>query len=254
VTQATGATTGRLDGRVALVTGSSRGIGEAIARRFHAEGARVALTWRTNEERARALAAELDGALCLELDVRSRTSVRRAVETTRERLGGLDVLVNNAGYLKQQPFFEITDEDWDLTLETNLKGVFLCTQEAGRILEAQGSGSIVNVSSIGGQFGGPKAPHYSASKAAVLAFTRSTARLFAPSGVRVNAIAPGFVRTDMYDAIVARTPAPEILAQIPLGTLGETEDVANAALYLASDESRFVTGEVMNVNGGQWMG
>jgi len=241
---------GRLADRVALVTGSSRGIGAEIARTFAREGARVVVTWRTGEGLARRLADELDQALCVRLDVTDRASIRRAVEAARERWGRLDVLVNNAGYLRQEPFDAITEESWDRTLDTNLKGVFLCSQECARVLPD--GGAIVNVSSVGGQMGGPKAPHYSASKAAVLSFTKSTARLLAPR-VRVNAIAPGFIRTDMYEDIVAHTSEDEITAGIPAARVGEPEDVALAALYLASDEAGFVTGQVLNVNGGQWM-
>jgi NAD(P)-dependent dehydrogenase (short-subunit alcohol dehydrogenase family) len=242
---------GRLAGKVALVTGSARGIGAAIARAFVAEGAAVTVTWHTSEARARALADELDRALCVPLDVTDRASVRAAVGATLERFGRLDVLVNNAGWLRQEPFLEIGDESWERTLDTNLKGVFLCTQECASVLAERGA--IVNVSSVGGQLGGAKAPHYSAAKAAVLSLTRSTARLFAPR-LRVNAIAPGFVRTDMYEDIVSRTSEEQILAVIPAARIGEPQDVAAAAVYLASDESAFVTGQVLSVNGGQWMG
>ena len=241
----------RLTDKVALITGASRGIGAAIARTFVQEGARVVVTWNTNEGPARRLADQLDHALAVHLDVTERSSIRSAVDAARERWGRLDVLVNNAGYLRQEPFDAITEESWDRTLDVNLKGVFLCTQECARAMPE--GGSIVNVSSVGGQFGGPKAPHYSASKAAVLSFTKSTARLFAPR-IRVNAIAPGFIRTDMYEDIVSRTSEAEILSAIPAGRVGEPEDVASAAAYLASEDSAFVTGQVLNVNGGQWMG
>ena len=243
----------RLAGKVCLVTGASRGIGAAIARAFAAQGARVALTYRREEERALALAEELGNALCLRLDVRRWGDVRRAIERVLATWGRLDVLVNNAGVLRQQDFFEIGEEDLDETLDVNLKGIFVCTQEAGRVFRDQGSGCVVNLSSVGGQFGGTKAPHYAASKAAVLAFTKSAARLLAPHGVRVNAIAPGFIRTEMYEHLMETSDEAEVLRGIPLGRVGEPGDVGDAAVFLASEESAFVTGEVLNVNGGQLM-
>ncbi len=243
----------RLDGKVALVTGSSRGIGAAIARAFAAEGARVAVTHHTHEDQALALAEELD-ALCVPLDVRRWGDVRRALERVLAAWSRLDVLVNNAGWLQQKDFFEITEEDLERALEVNFKGTFVATQEAGRIFRDQRSGCIVNVASVGGQLGGPRAPHYAAAKAAVLAFTRSSARLLAPYGVRVNAIAPGFVRTEMLAEVLERESEAALAQALPLGRIGEPPEIAQAALYLASDESSFVTGQVLSVNGGQWMG
>ena len=161
--------------------------------------------------------------------------------------------MNNAGLLQQKDFFEITEEDLDATLDVNFKGLFQATQEAGRVFRDAGAGCIVNLSSVGGQFGGPKAPHYAAAKAAVLAFTKSSARLLAPYHVRVNAIAPGFIKTDMIAEVLERTPTEELLENIPLGRIGEPVDVASAAVYLASEESSFLTGQVLNVNGGQFM-
>ncbi len=244
----------RLQGRVALVTGASRGIGAAIARAFAGEGARVALTYRTHAEEAGALARELPGSLALALDVRRSHDVRGAVRAAREHFGQLDILVNNAGWLEQKDFFEIDDDDFAQAIDVNLKGAFVATQEAGRIFRDQRSGCIVNVASIGGQLGGPRAPHYSAAKAAVMAFTRSAARLLAPHGVRVNAIAPGFVRTEMIAPVLARDSEATIAREIPLGRIGEPDEIARAAVYLASDESSFVTGHVLSVNGGQFMG
>ncbi len=245
----------RLAGRVALVTGAARGIGAAIARALAREGMRGVLTFRSHGEEARQLAEEL-GWLALELDLGARSAepVRRVVRGTLEHFGQLDLLVNNAGWLQQKDFFEITDEDFAQAIDVNLKGPFVATQEAGRHMRTRRSGCILNVASIGAQIGGPKAPHYAAAKAALITFTKSSARLLAPHGVRVNAIAPGFVRTEMIAGVLARDGEANIAREIPLGRIGEPADVAGAAVYLASDESAFVTGQVLSVNGGQWMG
>ena len=243
----------RLTGKVALITGSSRGIGASIARAFHAEGARVAICYHESREAAHKLVHELGGVPCMRLDVRRWGDVRRAIVELISIYGRVDCLVNNAGYLEHKDFFEITQEDFDHTLDINFKGLFQATQEAARIFRDPRSGNVINISSIGAQFGGPKAPHYSAAKAAVIAFTKSAARILAPFKIRVNAIAPGYIRTDMISGVLDKNEA-EIAHTIPLGRIGEAEDVARAAVYLASDESAFVTGHVLNVNGGQWMG
>lgn len=243
----------RLEGRVALITGSARGIGAGIARAFAAEGARVVLTYRKEEKQASLLAEELGSVLCLQLDVTSQASIDRAFETIDDQLGSLDLLVNNAGYLAQEPFLEITEESYQRTLDTNLKGVFFCTQAAARRFESAGSGAVINIASVGGQFGGPKAPHYSASKAGVIALTKSCARILGPMGVRVNAISPGFIRTEMIEHLLTGDDEAQIADSLPLARIGEVIDVGSAAVYLASEDSAFVTGHVLNVNGGQFM-
>ena len=249
---------GRLSGKTALVTGASRGIGRAIALRFGREGAMVAVTYNSQQTKALEVCGQLEQmgveALCMQLDVTVRAKVRQVVATIGERWGRLDILVNNAGHLEQKPFLAITDAEWDYTLGVNLKGCFVCTQEAMGVLGAQQSGCIINLASVGGQMGGDKAPHYAAAKAGVISLTKSTARLLAPLGVRVNAIAPGFIRTDMYADIASRTAESEITAGILLGHVGEPDDVAAAAVFLASEDARYVTGHVLNVNGGLYLG
>ncbi|NFV81172.1 glucose 1-dehydrogenase [Magnetospirillum aberrantis SpK] len=244
----------RLAGKAALVTGASRGIGAAIARAFAAQGARVTVGYHSNAQAAAQVVAEIGGdAFAVALDVADRASVETALDAVVARFGRLDVLVNNAGILKQTPFLEIDEAEWDSMLAVNLKGVFLCTQGAARRFGPEG-GAVVNLSSMGGQMGGPKAPHYAAAKAAVISFTRSTARLLAPN-VRVNAIAPGFIRTEMYEHIMAQghTTEDAVVAGVPLARVGEPADVAEAAVFLASDAASYVTGQVINVNGGVLM-
>lgn len=247
----------KLAGKRALVTGASRGIGRAIALGFARAGASVAVAYHTNREPADALASELLAlgveSFSLPLEVTNRVGVHTAVEEVVKRWGTLDILVNNAGYLEQKPFDEITDEDWEHTLAVDLKGVFICTQEVARIFKRQKSGCIINLSSVGGQTGGVKAPHYAAAKAGVISFTKSAAKLLAPH-TRVNAIAPGFIRTDMYRDIVSRSSEADILSQIPLGRVGEPDDVARAAVFLASDDASYITGHVLNINGGLFFG
>lgn len=242
--------------KTVLVTGASRGIGAAIARAMSEEGARVAITYLGNADAAQSVADSCKGeTLVLALDVADRASVEEAIDTVTKQWGRLDVLVNNAGYLKQMPFAEIDNAEWERTLDTNLKGVFLCTQVIEKVFHAQsGDGAIINITSVGGQIGGTKAPHYAAAKAGVISMTKSAAKLLAPQNVRVNAIAPGFIKTDMYEQIIAHTDVNEILATIPLGRVGLPENVADAAVFLASDKASYITGHVLNVNGGLFLG
>jgi len=192
--------------------------------------------------------------LAVQVDVCNRSDVKKMYEITCDRFGRIDILVNNAGILKQKPFIQITDEEWDHMLAVNLKGVFICTQEVVSFFSQQQRGCIINMTSVGGQMGGLNAPHYAAAKAGVISFTKSTARILAPMGVRVNAIAPGFIRTDMYDDIISRTPKSQINESILLGRPGEPEEIAHAALFLASDEALYITGHILNVNGGYYLG
>lgn len=252
------ATNGRLSGRVALVSGSSRGIGRGIAERFAREGACVAVTWHAREQAAQAVVESIEKeggrAHALQLDVTVRASVRRAISATIERFGQLDVLVHNAGFLEQKPFATISDDDWDYTFAANLKSAFLFAQEIRPHFEARSKGNLIHLASVGGQTGGIKAPHYAAAKAGLISLTRSLAKLYAPFGVRVNAISPGFIATDMVADILTRESEDAILATIPLHRIGLPEDVAGAAVFLASNDADYVTGQVLNVNGGSYLG
>lgn len=247
-----------LQDRVAIVSGSSRGIGRGIAERFAAEGARTVVTWHRDEAAADSVIESIEKqggrAHALQLDVTERESIRRVVAKTLELEGRIDVVVNNAGFLEQKPFDTISDEDWDYTFDCNLKSAFVFAQALQPHFESRRAGNLIQIASIGGQTGGTKAPHYAAAKAAMMSLTKSLAKLFAPHGVRVNAISPGYIETDMYADIATREAEAEILSTIPLARIGTPADVAGAAVYLASDESAYVTGHVLNVNGGFFLG
>ena len=242
---------GRLTGRRAVITGAARGIGAEIARTFHREGALLVLLDLADDEVA-ALAASL-GATSLHVDLADAAATTTAVEQAIVTLGGIDILVNNAGILKMAPLLELTIDNWDLTFDVNVRAMFVTTQVAARSMIAQGSGTIINMASMGGKVGSPNQAHYAASKAAVISLTRVAAMELGPHNITVNCICPGYVLTEMG----AATRTPELVstwsAKSPLGRLAETTDVANMALFLASDEASYCTGQAMNVSGGMVM-
>jgi 3-oxoacyl-[acyl-carrier protein] reductase len=270
----------RLAGKVALITGAARGLGHAIARLFHTEGASVIIN-DLNEAAAQKAAAEF-GGLGIGADVSSSRAVSGMFERVASRHGRLDVLVNNAGIngVEHRPqraeefrrkvlaqaaelvsggpiqthldfTVEEPDEEWRRMLAVHLDGTFFCSREALKIMNRQLSGSIVNMGSIMGTTGGAGATAYAAAKAGILGFTRALAREVASRGIRVNAIAPGWIDTDLTTFLGETRPL--IAAQTPLGRLGDPEDVGWAAVYLASDEAKFVTGQVLSPNGGWYM-
>ncbi len=243
----------RLDGEIAVVTGASQGLGEAIARALAAAGARVAVTSR-DAARCSALAEELgDGHLGIAIDVTRRDSIEAAAERVAAELGEPTVLVNNAGVNRIGPAETMSDADWSLVLDVNLTGVFVCCQVFGSRMLASGRGSIVNVASITGvEIGMRGRAPYAASKAGVVGLTRVLGIEWAGRGVRVNAIAPGAIRTPMFDSAVARGVLDEgmVIDRMPMGRLAEPEDVARAVLLLAAPESGFVNGQTLVVDGG----
>ena len=250
--------TNSLSGKVAIVTGASRGIGAEIALAYARCGMTVVINYLNDSQSAGKVASEIikmgGDVLLAQGNVSVREDVQKMFDSAVKEYGKIDILVNNAGYLKQQPLKEITDEDWDRTLDTNLKGTFICSQIVSSFFEKSKNGCIVNISSVGGQTGGEKAPHYSASKAGIISLTKSFARLLAHCNVRVNAIAPGFIKTDMYEDIISRTPIEKINDSILLGRPGDTSEVANAVLFLSSEAASYITGHVLNVNGGSFLG
>jgi len=242
----------QLDGKVAMVTGSTRGIGRAIAAALAGAGAKVAVIGR-DAARAEQAAGEIGhGAKGFACDVTSEESVTAAVAAVEKELGGIDILVNNAGVTKDNVFLRLQDADWDVVLEANLKGAFRTIRAASRGMMKKRWGRIINVSSVVGLIGNKGQANYAASKAGLLGLTKSIARELASRGITVNAVAPGFIETDMTAAL---TPEQrDVLSkQIPLERLGTPEDIAKAVLFLASDGASYITGQVLIVDGGMVM-
>jgi 3-oxoacyl-[acyl-carrier protein] reductase len=246
----------RLTSRIAIVTGAGRGIGKAIAERFAAEGAKVAVISRTEANAASAAeainAAHPDAAKPYAVDVADHAAMVELGKKIIAELGGADILVNNAGVTRDGLALRMSDEDWDLVLDTNLKGAFNAVKAFQRSILKSKHGRIINISSVIGQIGNAGQCNYAASKAGLLGFTKSLAREFAGRAVTVNAIAPGFIITDMTH-VLNDQQKEGILKSIPLGSFGEAVDIANAAAFLASDEARYITGQTLTVDGGMVM-
>ena len=244
---------GRLDGKKALVTGASRGIGREVALRLASEGASVAVNYNTGEAEAREVVAEIEAgggkAIALQGDVANAEQAEALIEQTIAELGGLDILVNNAGITHDNLLMRMSEEDWDAVLDTNLKGAFLCTKAAIRPMLRQRSGRVVNMSSVVAITGNPGQANYTAAKAGLIGFTKTVAREVASRGITVNAVAPGFISTRMVEGI-SEELLPKIMERIPLARFGTTEDVAASVAFLASDDAAYITGQVLGVDGG----
>ncbi len=236
-----------LEGKVAFVTGASRGIGKAIALAFARAEAKVACVSTSNE--GSEAAAKETGGIALRLDVSESAQVDAAVSATVTRLGGLDILVNNAGIARDQLIMRMTEEDWDRVLDVNLKGAYNCIKAASKTMMKARSGRIINISSIVGLSGQAGQANYAASKAGLIGLTKSVAKEFGSRGITCNAIAPGFIETDMTSEL-PQDMREYVQKTAPLGRLGTAEDVAEAALFLAGDGAAYITGQVLVVDGG----
>ena len=245
----------QLTNQSAVVTGAGRGIGRAIALKFANEGADVVVVSRT-QENSEKVAAEIRAlgkkAWAFAVDVSDSASVTAAAEKILAECGKVDILVNNAGVTRDGLLMRMSDADWDLVLNTNLKGAFLFTKAFSRAFAKQRSGRIINISSVIGLIGNPGQCNYAASKAGLIGFTQSVARELAGRGVTANCIAPGFIETDMTSELNAELKA-NILKQVPMGKFGAADDIAGAALFLASASASYVTGQVLTVDGGMVM-
>jgi 3-oxoacyl-[acyl-carrier protein] reductase len=244
----------RLQGKSAVVTGAGRGIGKAIARKFLQEGAGVFICDLDRDRlgEAREELSSLGTVHGAAVDVTSREEVEALVSRARAALGRIDVLANNAGVARFEPFLEATDRTWNDTLDVNLTGVFLCSQVVAREMRDRGSGAIVNMASTNGILGEPGLAHYNASKAGVLLLSRTMAIELAPHNIRVNSVCPGFILTDLVqEGGMSEEEIREYTSKIPLNRYGRVEEVASAFAFLASDEASFITGAELVVDGGQ---
>ena len=240
-----------LTDKVAIVTGASRGIGKATALALAAQGAKLVVNYASNSEAADAVVAEITSAggeaIAISADVSQADAVDKMVKQTKEKFGKIDILVNNAGITRDTLLLRMKPEDWQAVINLNLTGVFLCCKAVSKLMLKQKSGRIINISSVAGVMGNPGQANYSAAKAGVIGLTKTLAKEFASRGVTVNAVAPGFIETDMTEGLQAE----EILKAIPLSRYGKPEEIADMICFLAgSTASNYITGQVFNVDGG----
>jgi len=245
----------KLKGRVALITGAAQGIGKSVALLLAQNGADIVVS-DINLEKAEETAKEIESigskAIAIKVDVANLKDVERMVESILEKFGKIDILVNNAGITRDKLILRMTEEDWDAVLNVNLKGTFNCTKTVVRHMAKQRSGKIVSIASVVGEMGNAGQVNYSASKAGVIGLTKTIAREFAQRRINVNAIAPGYIETPMTEVLPEKVKE-ELKRLIPMERLGKPEDVAEAVLFLVSEESNYITGQVLNVNGGIYM-
>lgn len=242
-----------LTGKTALVTGGSRGIGKAIALELASQGANIVVNYTRNAEMAADVVREIENmgakALAVQADVSNSAEAESLVDQALTTFGQIDLLINNAGITRDTLLIRMKEEDWDDVIQINLKGAFLMTKLVGKAMLKKKSGKIVNITSVVGVMGNAGQANYAASKAGLIGLTKSAAKEFAPRGITVNAVAPGFIRTDMTDAISDEMKAKYSEA-IPLGAMGEAEDIARTVAFLCSEGARYITGQVLLVDGG----
>lgn len=245
-----------LQGKHALVTGASRGIGRSIALELAKQGASVAVNYSGSEDRAQSVVEEIEAlgqkAFKIQADVSNEKSVKEMITSVVDTFGSIDILVNNAGITKDNLLMRMKEDEFDQVINTNLKGVFLCTKAATRPMMKQRSGKIINVASIVGVSGNPGQANYVAAKAGVIGMTKSVAKELASRNILVNAVAPGFISTDMTDAL-SDEQRTSMLELVPLGKLGTPENVATVVRFLASDDAEYITGQTIHIDGGMVM-
>ena len=245
-----------LEGKIALVTGASRGIGRQIAKTLAAKGAFVIVNYNGSAAKAEKVVKEIQAAggngQAVQCNVSDFESCKEMLDAVVKEHGHLDILVNNAGITRDNLLMKMSEEDFDAVIQTNLKGVFNCTRHIARQMLKQKSGRIINISSVSGVLGNAGQANYCAAKAGVIGLTKSAAKELASRGITVNAVAPGFIKTEMTD-VLKDDIKKAIMENIPMKAFGETEDIANAVAFLASEEARYITGQVISVDGGMAM-
>ena len=245
-----------LDGKVALVTGASRGIGRAVALKLAFEGAKVAINYAGSQGKAEEVKAEIEKmggeAILVQANVADSAAVEEMVAKVLETFGTIDILVNNAGITRDGLLARMKDENFEAVVDTNLKGVFYCTKAVAKLMMKKRSGRIVNMASVVGLTGNAGQTNYAASKAGVIGFSKSAAKELASRGITVNMVAPGFIATDMTDAMNEKA-REAVLGTIPMKRMGQPEDVASAVLFLVSENASYITGQIVNVDGGMVM-
>ncbi|MBY6836409.1 glucose 1-dehydrogenase [Clostridium botulinum] len=244
----------RLKDKVVIVTGASRGIGKSIAVEMAKEGAKIVVNYNNNKEKAMEVIKEIEDiqgtAVAVKADISKRNEVREMINIVVKNFGDIHILVNNAGMLQQKPFETITDEEWDKMFEVNMKGSFICSQECIPYMVKNNFGRIINIASIGGQWGGNLAVHYSATKAGIISLTRSLAKIYSKDGINTNCISPGLVLTEMSAAEMATEAGKEKLKNIPINRPATPEEIGRISVFLASEDGSYMTGQTINANGG----
>lgn len=244
--------------KTALVTGGSRGIGKSISLALAKAGANVALTYNTNKNLAHEVEKsiiESNGkAIAVQMSVEDRSNVNKTINQIKNSLGSIDILINNAAIAQEKSFDKITDTDWDSMLAVNLRGPFICCQEVLPEMVKKGWGRIINITSIGGQWGGFNQVHYASSKAGLISLTRSLAKIYSCHGITANAVSPGLVETDMSSREIKSKSGSEKIRHIPIGRIATLEEIAQVVTFLSSDKASYITGQTTNVNGGMYFG
>tara|TARA_B100000900_G_C20571036_1_gene713248 strand:- start:483 stop:1211 length:729 start_codon:yes stop_codon:yes gene_type:complete len=240
----------RLKNKVCVITGSSRGIGKKIAESFYAEGAKVIITYNKNKLEAKKLSKKLKSSF-YKLDVSKKKQVVKVFSLIKKKFKKIDVLVNNAGVNKTNDFDKLSEKDWDLVLNVNLKGVFFCSQEV--LKSMPNGGKIINIGSLSGEYGGPRTPSYAAAKAGVMSLTHCLARFVGKRKINVNCISPGVIDNDFTDRTMSKNVKGIVKNLLLIPRLGKLSDLTGAAVFLASRESDYVTGQTISINGGAWV-